>query len=320
MNTYLNKIEHSPIKQIAQIINLLTHSPHKYTITSLSKTLNLPIGLTRNIIKTIANSQDLFQFYIGNEIYNNIDNTDGFYDEYTLSIKSKAFIVDSIELDKYNTILHSYKSNAMPNITSIPECIVKEKYQSFPCISNVQACVIRKLQDAFTENKTLLCKKTDGSSFYPLALYYDSFTSGTFCVSLTEETLIFHPITQIEVTKQLREIYTIYDDVIISTTLNLLKFVWSPHPVSLYAKPTFYRILIKNELNTIEKIRHDISNYNVKFSSESNDRLLLELYIIDSESFISWLLSYGSSITVSEPTNIRNKIIETYKNVIKRNS
>lgn len=322
-NANLKKIVYKPLRQIIQIITLLSDSPGKYNIISLSNELNIPVGLSRNIIDEIANSQTIFHVYIGNEAYYNIRSKNeylflaGHYDTYALSIKSKTIIVNPDELIQYKTIFQSYKHNSLPEKISIPECIVKGEHQTLSSDLNAPDDIIRRLRDAFVKKRTLLCEQKNGSSIYPIALYHDALTSKAFCVTLSEKMITFHPIDQLRISK---EVDNIYSENEISATLDLLKHIWSPHPISLDTKPTLYRIMIKKEPNTIEKIRHDVANYDATFIEQSNGCHLLEINVISSESFISWLLGYGSSITVLLPLDAREKIISIYKNVLKKNS
>lgn len=325
MNTKDMKIQPASLNQLFQIIDLLINSSNNFNLISLSKKLDLPIGLTRNVIADFAVLQPLFQVYIGNELYSNIKNKKytyfvGQYDTYPLSVTSNLVIVTPKELNRYQKFFKTYQNNSTKNNISLPEYLMKEDYQNITGCNYVFEHKLRQMQSAFSKKIPFLCYTKSGHAIFPIALYHDAITAKVFCAVLSDGIITFYPLENIDKIRATEKLANPYSEFEISTTLHLLKYIWSPHPVSLYSEPTLFRILLKNEPNTIEKIRHDVSNYEAEFTEQSDGSFMLDIKIINSDSFFSWLLSYGSSITVLEPLSTREKIIETYKNIIQQNS
>ncbi|MBQ7265680.1 MAG: WYL domain-containing protein [Firmicutes bacterium] len=95
------------------------------------------------------------------------------------------------------------------------------------------------------------------------------------------------------------------------------KYIWGAY-VAKDEKPQHVKLKIYNETsNIISKIKQDtaLRSKTCKLYEENGD-YYYEDDIIDINQFQRWLRSYGSSITVIEPENLRNVIIEKAKEAL----
>lgn len=316
-NDKLRKTGYTPIKKIASIISLLSNSSKQYTFASLSKELNASVNWTKNAIKTIAESQNTYEFYIDGTPISNTALNEKRIDDKTITLRSNLashILISEDDLKKYNHFLKAYHRNASF------QCVFKENYAIAEAPSVYAYENYYEFQEAFLKKKDCRHKKT-GALVHPIALFHDTLTFKVYCVTLRDGSITFYPIEELTILRDAIDIYTIFEEKDILTTLNLIKYVWSPEkPISLMDKPSHYRILIENQPNVLEKIYHDVSNIKAAHKTLSDGRHILEFSAISCEKLFSWLLSYGSSITVLEPQDIRKRVIQEYENLLRWNS
>ena len=78
----------------------------------------------------------------------------------------------------------------------------------------------------------------------------------------------------------------------------------------------FHTVLrIYDEANVISKVRHDLGERASRLKKGGDGCYYYEDDLIGENRFRSWLRGYGSSIVVLEPAAIREKMIDTYRQV-----
>ena len=75
------------------------------------------------------------------------------------------------------------------------------------------------------------------------------------------------------------------------------------------------RLRIYDEANVISKVRHDLGERASRLKKGDDGCYYYEDDLIGENRFRSWLRGYGSSIVVLEPAAIREKMIDTYRQV-----
>ena len=83
---------------------------------------------------------------------------------------------------------------------------------------------------------------------------------------------------------------------------------------------TFKISAIINDKSCIDKIRHDVSDHICNLIDNKDETYSLVMEVLGYDAFRSWVLSYGSSIEIREPKNLRNDIRKTYEEVRDRYS
>ncbi|MDD6157634.1 MAG: WYL domain-containing protein [Lachnospiraceae bacterium] len=73
------------------------------------------------------------------------------------------------------------------------------------------------------------------------------------------------------------------------------------------------KILIRNEANVQHKVKRDLASRVNGVWTQEGDQLYFEDDVIGMNSFRNWVNSYGSSILVIEPKDLREEIIESAK-------
>ena len=75
------------------------------------------------------------------------------------------------------------------------------------------------------------------------------------------------------------------------------------------------KLRVYDEANVVAKVRYDLGERAAKLVKAEDGCYYYEDDLIGENRFRSWLRGYGSSVIVLEPESIREKMIETYRNV-----
>ncbi len=313
-------IKDDSLRITATVLSALLNN--SYCLSELSKSLKLPSELLISIIKHSLN-QNIFEFYAGNNLITpsnihfllNDDSKDSIY------VISKASITDKDTYDRFYAMLDNYYDSIKKNEVAKNIMIINE-YTSYTPTENEDFLV--SIHNMLSELKTAECIcKLDFTSFFPFALYRNRSNRQEYLVSLFQNNdtweIRFFPTAYVHFKNdkpQKISLNKICDHQIRIIALDVLKKIWGPHDISLSEEPISVKAII-HDSNCITKIKHDISNRHADLKENADGTFSLMVDILGYESFISWVLSYGSSIEILEPLSLRTAIKNTYNEICK---
>lgn len=296
------------------------------TIKYLCEHFNLTRSSARIMIKEMSKYLKQYTLYIDGLEFNsfltssNREFENGFFDEEPIVIKTNRLLLDKSTSKKYNRILS--RINASPGDSL--EYLFKNSYNSFRRNEAHQDLTIIHLFDSsnLSYSTLPLCKSNACSKeiFYAIGLYYYPITYNIYAYSIdSDKNLIFIPASEIYYAESNNTAPDHFSRKDLEVAQKMIKNIWAPEDTSLASAPISYIIRIKNELNTQKKILHDLSGFNTVQEKSDNGEITVSFTTIPTSSFMPWLLSYGSSITVLKPLKTAREIVDIYTKVIKNN-
>ena len=315
--------------RLGELISILTYYSSKHTISRIADILNIPKEIVRNDLYTLATSKEFkhYLFINGNPLtsdltmpINSKDILCGYFDNSIFSItlgnnSTSEELFLQVSNDEFKKLQHNY----LPEHSSTwsPLYTVKTTLTSSFNYEKMKPYLVI-IEDAI-RNKTpikISLKEYGIHTLIPIALFYDVIDSSVYIVSIENNNLTFMALEKIFSLTKCNESLTYPVDA--AKALDLLKYIWAPETISLSAEPQKVTIEIENQPNVIEKIRHDISHHKGEFTPQNNETFIYKTSVLGMESFISWILSYGSSITVLSPEPLRKEIYQTYLNMYRK--
>ena len=178
------------------------------------------------------------------------------------------------------------------------------------------------------EGKTYFCKTGKGVEIAPLGIYYAPVLGEYFAYAIEGDYLDFFPFSNLSLVKipggsEKMHFITQKEKDIVSS---LLPYLWGPDRVYIQKKPALNVLLLRNEENTEKKLFFELSmheknkQFGIKTVKTVDGDTQISLTLIPTEDYLSWILSYGSSLIVLKPSSLQKRIISIYKDVQNQHS
>ena len=325
--------EYTVITETLFNIILKIESEENVSILDISSEYNIKPESVRHIIKEISHYLTDFIVYIDNIEFKSFYETNqkkydqGNFDDSILSLKTDCIILDQRYTEKYRQLINKLSSDT----NASDAYIFKTGYNSArQKTSNADLSIAQELSQysisEYNYNSFLCCKAKDNTdtTIYVLGIYYYPVSYEFYVYTLDEEKILrFYPVSSLyylssEKKAINRPDYLSRKDII--KAREVIRKIWAPEEISVNTETTRCTIRVKNERNPKKKILHDLSCFHPSVTESENGELTISFEVFATSSLFSWLLSYGSSITVLEPKEVAYEILSTYKNVIKDNT
>lgn len=141
---------------------------------------------------------------------------------------------------------------------------------------------------------------------HPLKIVYDN-VEGIFAIlSVYQDAVCIYRIDRIKNIKQYKQPLEMPS----SDKLDIYPHVWG---LSFSEEPIKVKVRFYNEANVWAKVRRDLSCRTEGKLYEEDGFLYYEDIVYGIKSFRKWIYSYGSSAIVIEPQQLREEIIESYR-------
>lgn len=310
-------INHSlSIQILLQSLDAIGNSSEKNTINSLSSKMRQPPIALRTMLNSFAKFQNEFILIIGNREWNSLHDEeflDGSLDdeEITLSPSSNYIVIEKNiydRLTKYVNQIEEYNND-------IDYLFVSDNVYSHKRLKYND--LLSRVNNKLIHERKIACKNIYGKEIYPFGIYYYPECSEFYAIACkpnNEDIISFYNFNELEAFSYERTDALSGREKRLVQTIN--KYLWSPEEINRNDSPSTQRILVMNESNTKKKVMHDISRFEYKKEEREDGTLLLEFQLIETPSYYSWLLGYGSSIVVLAPTVTREKILNEYKKIL----
>lgn len=319
----LKKINDDSLKTALTIFTKITDEPGKYSLSELSSILGINEYTIMQILSNMLRGSDnIFTLYAGDY---SVD-ADKIIDKNYISSNdmSKLRLISKYELtDKKGKLQFEKIRQKFMNSDKIQnnDVIIKHTYTSSQQPHNKLLNELRKDFGTSMTRQTELPYET----IYPLTIYHDGVKEVDYLVDIiprnNDYVVRFHSTDNMKLSGKRIPFSSIYHEknYLYDMLISKLKRLWTPVNFWLSEEETIIKVLVLNEANCLRKINHDISNYEyASLKQLEQDKYLLTAKIIGIEGFINWIMSYGSSIVVLEPENIRQIIIKKYQNISKK--
>ncbi len=325
--------EYTIITEILFSIILTIESEEDVSISYISSKYNIKPESVRRIIRETSQYLTDFTVFIDNiefKTFYEINQREydyGQFDNSTISLKTDFIILDQRYAEKYRKLIDKLSSDTAASDAYIFKTgynSIRQK-ASFADYSIAQELSQYSL-DEYDYNRFLCCKTQDNpnKTIYILGVYYFPVSYEFYVYALDEDCILrFFPVSSLYYLSSKNKNYNRPDylsrkDII--KAREIVRKIWAPEEISVNAETTHYIIQVKNEHNPKKKILHDLSCFNPSIKECKNGELTITFELFATDSLFSWLLSYGSSITVIEPKEVAFAILSTYKNTIKGNT
>lgn len=311
---------HNPLYRLGELISILSYYSPQHTIQGIAQSLKVPIVLVRNDLHALSCSKEAkrFLFINGNSINTIFPTMNdcksilyGSYDNAVFSIKLGNPILQ-ISNDESNEL----QRNSLPFSNNKWSPFYAIKSTIFPSFNdNEIKPYLPTIEDTIIQKSTLSIriKKTGTYHIIPIALYFDVINLSIYIVTIENNYICFLPLKNIHYllksSKQLA--YPSNTE----NALNLLGYIWEPEKISLSTRPEKVVLRIDDQQNIILKIKHDISHHSGELIPQADGTFIYETFVLGMKSFTSWVLSYGSSITVLSPDSLRQEIRGIYHDI-----
>ena len=315
----INKIQDCSLRVTLQMLYILINEPGVYDLREISEKIGY------NLQPAIAAflDQGVFNFYVGNTKVT-LDNVG---DILSIDSKEKLTVVTRMDLKDqsgfmlFNSLMKDYE-NAFSKRKNFEEIVAFNSYMVADSDKKfrVDQDIIQLLSDATTAEYEVIL---GGTRFYPIAVYKNRQYDREYFVTLEKEgrkTLVrFIPYESsrkaVASSSKYVKISEVYKDLnAVEKAKEKLKYIWAPNDFYLDEKPFKVSAVIYDK-SCIGKIKHDISNYKYNLRENSDETYSLKLKVLGFEVFRTWVLSYGRSIEIKEPVNLRENIIETLEKI-----
>ncbi|MCR5339326.1 MAG: WYL domain-containing protein [Lachnospiraceae bacterium] len=318
----INGIQDCPLRVTLQMLYILMNEPEKYTLRDIS--VKLGYNLTPAISTFL--DQNTFEFYAGNTMITREN------EEHVLRMDSeeKLFVITRVEFwnqhgfEVFRSLMEDYKS-AFPKKKSFEEIVTFNSYMIADSTKEfkVDQAILQLLSDKKTEEYEL---SPDGSRFHPIAVYKSRQNDREYFVALKKvgdrDQIKFYPCDKSQRAGNpsvksvlISDVYP--DSNIVNKAREKLKLIWGPNDMYLDEEEFEVSAIIYDK-SCVGKIRHDISNSIHRLVEKDDRTYLLKLKVLGYNVFRKWALSYGSSIEIKEPLELRDDLIRTFGEIRKR--
>ena len=298
------------------------------SITRICRAMNAYGYTPFSIRKTIYALSHLpyFQFLVDGKPLVNFSDSDledyenGKYDNNTLTVRTYGglILLNTREKKTVNKILSEHRRGYDEANEYIFAGEITREIYHYPNYS-----MLEDIHNALKENKTYQCKTTNGKTVSPLGIYYSPLKGEYYGYVINGEYMDFIPFPDLSLStingqKKTHRI-TEKEKKIIE---RILPYLWESEKVPIDCQPQHCILIVGNEKNTQKKVLFELSSHtqnkkiDVQTSLRKNGEMEIHLTLIPSDSFLSWILSYGSSVLAIKPDNLREKIIQTYRNIL----
>ena len=309
-----------------QVLYTLIHDSQKHNINSLSDKLQYNQSLLKAVIKQSLNLKFL-EFYIGNTRIEP-SNTDPFLNLNSndiITVITKADIVDKESHDRFFSMIYNYLDSQKKN-SDFKRFIITNELNLSMNNHELHDASLLFIQDLLSKSKTTKCFCfLYNVEFFPIAIYNDRSKNRDYLVSLSPIkdqntwSLCFYPTDVSKViSNNIKDsilLSEMYSSDILGTAIQKAKKIWGPQEILLTENPILISALIY-DISCINKIRHDIYGKKANLYQNQDNTFTLEIEILGYESFKSWVLSYGSSIEIIKPHQLRQDLCNIYKEVL----
>lgn len=340
----------NPTVRIGHIIHsLLSLDPDdSTTMTILSFESGIPLDILRNDIYNMCRFEQITNFIT---IWFQTDKNSGFHQlEYTKSNKnSELRIIKTSTLHKLMDLhlYDDYRLKATLRTDATKRYLILNREERKALTLSPEKCVVYRnsshrvstlstlhkitydflLEYIAEGKKRKFTQKTGQMSkdfvAQPISLYTDTIAGKYFlaCIEQEDKTgkhfLTFREVNHIQNNGSINETF---EQSTIDAAKTLLDCVWAPERIEIKRKASQcinnVELLINGyQQNALEKIKQDVSHMhsNNQFVYNSDGSVILRTKISSGMTdFKKWILSYGSSITVTSPPKLREEISGIY--------
>lgn len=317
----------SALERLTAITELLYDYEEEYSISDLAERLNVPIGVMRNDLVAIAISREFSPYlYSENEDFDTISDSqelaqqilNGTLDDMAFHLDDLLMQQDdflhtvSLTLSEYQA-LENFDTEFISNVyyplleqkTICPALTPKTKeYRSL-----LQHAILKKqpMQIRYTSGKGELFKK----AILPVAFSHNVLENLVYVISYENEEYIPYRIDRIS------HLHPSFDTLPYPADLRILEklpYVWGmEYQFRPDVEPMKVKLAVFDEGNVLYKVKRDTALRPKATLYEEKDYWIYEDEVIGFHSFRSWVFSFGSSMVVLEPSELRDSIRQSYE-------
>ena len=317
----------STLERLTAITELLYDCEEDYSISDLADHLNLPLGVMRNDLAALASSREFFPyFYSEDTAYEDISGPQ----ELAQHILDGALDDVAFHLDDFSTqqddFLHTIpltlsEYRALENFDAE---FVNNVY--YPLLEQKTICPALKsktkeyriiLQQAILKKQPMQIRYTSGKgekfakTILPVAFSHNVLENLVYVISYENEEYISYRIDRIS---YLRPSFDVLPYPANLDILEKLPYVWGmEYQFAPDEKPMNVKLAVFDEGNVLYKIKRDTSLRPKAKLYQKNEYWIYEDEVLGFHSFRSWVFSFGSSVVVLEPPELRDSIRQSYE-------
>jgi len=310
-----------------EILLTLCNSDTEQTINTLSVSLGQPSATIRRILydffRGAEEIPDLSRFTptVNRRKWQNFKESekkefmDGKYDDASLLAfpSGESIAVTLEEYEKMSRILFSEKPEAKEKLTEylVVDGKYKKSRQLIHKTNNTSATFNPKESEMYE-----YCDE-NGNGFFVFGTYEGPEDGILYAISRPVENrdeIHFIPFENLKKQEHGKKepIFHKYLD----KAKTLRNLMWAPEEIPWDFEQITCRIKIHNSK---KKIFHDLSRLSsCSILQEENDSAEAEFAVVITKGFLSWLIGFGSSITVLYPDSVRNYIIAEYSKILEK--
>ena len=308
------------------ILLLLCNQESEYSVNTLSKELSQPPATIRGVLYAfLSDSETLpeLAFYtptINGKNWKAFKTSEkdefqnGKYDDAILQAfpSGESVAVSLEEYEKMKDVLFSSNKDKKEKVTDYlvvdgkhaeNRQLVHKTWNNYELFSSKNADMEKYLDE-------------EGAEYYVFGVFEDKDTGLFYAMARpVKEDACIHFIPFEELKKSPRNEKRFLTETYRKKAETIKAFLWAPEKIPWDFETILCRMQINNSK---EKILRDLSGFSYSVIPEKKDMIVIDLEIIDTSAFLSWIIGYGSSITVISPDSIRQAVISEYKAILEK--
>lgn len=317
----------SALERLTAITELLYDYEEEYSLSDLADYLNVPIGVVRNDLAAIAVSREFCPYlYSDEEVYDSVSDPQELAQQILKgTLDDIAFHLDCF-LPQQDDFLHriSLSLSEYQALENFDTEFINNAY--YPLLEQKTICPVLTpkakeyrsiLQHAITNKKAMQIKYISGKgevfkkTILPVAFSHNVPENLVYVISFENDNYIPYRIDRIEHLRPSFEKMPYPADLRI---LEKLPYVWGmEYQFQPDVEPMKVKIAVFDEGNVLYKVRRDISLRPKATLHQEKDYWIYEDEVIGFHNFRAWVFSFGSSMIVLDPPELRESVIQSYE-------